>query len=89
MLEVTNDELINRILTACKDSKTEKALRIQDKWATLVSRPSFKDVPLKFAKKYLATKVVVDSKILSPLYKKGLEIPNVTTSDYVMITNAA
>lgn len=81
MLSELNDELMVRVLKS-----PEQKLETKDgKFVQLVKRVSFSSVPLEFAKKYHAVKKVVDSTVLKPLYDKGIQIPNVATSEYILV----
>lgn len=69
-----------------KVSKTEeKKIMVGKRSIQLIERLSFSKVPLEFAKKFRAVKKVVDGDVLRPLYKKGVAIPDVTTTQYVLV----
>jgi hypothetical protein len=62
-----------------------KSSIVGDRSVQVVERLSFSKVPLEFAKKFRAIKKVVDGDVLRPLYKKGVAIPDVTTTQYVLV----
>lgn len=79
-LSSINDELMVRVLR-----EESNKLIVGDHTVSLVKRLSFKDVPLEIAKKFRAVKKVVDPSVLKPLYEKGVKIPNVAISEYILV----
>ncbi len=80
LLDEVNGELYIRV------SKTsEHKLILDSNVISIVTRTSFINVPLDFAKRFRAVKKVVDSSVLKPLYDRGVNIPNVETSSYIKI----
>lgn len=82
------EELLKRVdeqLFVRVDAEEERKLFVGARTVSIVSRANYKNVSLRFAAKYKAVKETVDGSILSAFYKKGVKIPNISFTEYVMV----
>ena len=66
-------------------SQPEQKYGVDDSTVMIVSRPNFNAVPLVYAQKHKAVKLVPDSDVLKPMWKEGVQIPGVKITEYVTV----
>ena len=68
-----------------KKGKMERKYGVDSDTVIIVERPNFNFVPLSFAKKKNAIKIVPDSDVLKPMWQEGVQIPGVKLTEYVTV----
>ncbi|MGH2612014.1 MAG: hypothetical protein ACRDFB_03065 [Rhabdochlamydiaceae bacterium] len=79
------DEAIDPELFKRASSYKNREYGVDNNTVLIIQRPNFSKVPLTFAKKYEAVKLVPDSDILKVLKKEGLNIPGIKITEYFTV----
>lgn len=79
-LDKINEELMVRVA-----KEEDGRLTVGEQTVQIVNRTSFTNVPLDFARPLMAVREVIDPTVLKPLYNKGVTIPGVTFSAYILV----
>lgn len=74
------DELYRRA-----DAQPSKSFEEGDRKVQIVTRTSYKNVPLEFAKRYKAVKLVIDTVVMGAFIKQGIQVPNLIFTQYLLV----